>query len=490
MKNNRSKIIALLLLFFVPLASCEYRSQTSTNNFSEENNVLLQAGENGITPHIGENGNWFIGDNDTGVSATGLNDFSNANISVGIGQPPEDCNSEYYFDCESNSLYEKSDDGYVSVSTLNPAINQYESTNYLVYSDKEKNENGVSIRFDESTNAYVINGKSTQTFTYNVYSERHHFPSDFPSGSNYYFSVEKIIPGLSYNILYYSNGKYVYAYDAYGSGIFNIPKQATGLCVRMVFTQGYSYKNISAHFGIYNEFSFKRLTDFLTVVPPRPMLSIIDDDGNKKFHQYLLPLCQEKAIPISSAVITGWVGQGNSMSWEQISDCFTNGVEILSHSHSHFSVEELETMSVNQIQYDYQKSKNILASHGYVGDTLVFPFGTAFNEKCIKAAKNVFSYGFRAGTNKTNICGKIDNYGFDRYNISEITTTKNMTDLIDKLVSDNTGYMVWMLHTSSSSFSNENVRRLSAAIDYCLSKGIDIVTTSTGIKTYINPTGF
>lgn len=28
-------------------------------------------GANGVTPHIGENGNWFVGDTDTGVSATG-----------------------------------------------------------------------------------------------------------------------------------------------------------------------------------------------------------------------------------------------------------------------------------------------------------------------------------------------------------------------------------------------------------------------------------
>lgn len=28
-------------------------------------------GDDGITPHIGENGNWYIGDTDTGVKAEG-----------------------------------------------------------------------------------------------------------------------------------------------------------------------------------------------------------------------------------------------------------------------------------------------------------------------------------------------------------------------------------------------------------------------------------
>lgn len=29
-------------------------------------------GYDGITPHIGENGNWFLGDTDTGVKAKGV----------------------------------------------------------------------------------------------------------------------------------------------------------------------------------------------------------------------------------------------------------------------------------------------------------------------------------------------------------------------------------------------------------------------------------
>lgn len=33
-------------------------------------------GSNGITPHIGENGNWFIGENDTGVLARGKNGYT------------------------------------------------------------------------------------------------------------------------------------------------------------------------------------------------------------------------------------------------------------------------------------------------------------------------------------------------------------------------------------------------------------------------------
>lgn len=37
----------------------------------EEDTGVKAQGEDGITPHIGENGNWFLGDTDTGVKAQG-----------------------------------------------------------------------------------------------------------------------------------------------------------------------------------------------------------------------------------------------------------------------------------------------------------------------------------------------------------------------------------------------------------------------------------
>lgn len=39
-------------------------------DFTEEQLNSLK-GESGTTPHIGENGNWFIGETDTGVNASG-----------------------------------------------------------------------------------------------------------------------------------------------------------------------------------------------------------------------------------------------------------------------------------------------------------------------------------------------------------------------------------------------------------------------------------
>lgn len=47
----------------------------SENDLTLKANVTVgikgDKGDDGITPHIGENGNWYIGDTDTGVKAQG-----------------------------------------------------------------------------------------------------------------------------------------------------------------------------------------------------------------------------------------------------------------------------------------------------------------------------------------------------------------------------------------------------------------------------------
>ncbi|MDD3947634.1 MAG: leucine-rich repeat domain-containing protein [Clostridia bacterium] len=58
MKTKTSLIILLILFIILSLTSCQ-------------NPQEAQQGEDGITPHIGDNGNWFIGDTDTGIKAEG-----------------------------------------------------------------------------------------------------------------------------------------------------------------------------------------------------------------------------------------------------------------------------------------------------------------------------------------------------------------------------------------------------------------------------------
>ena len=78
------KIISVILVTLILVSSLATLSSCLS---SAEN----QTGNDGVTPHIGENGNWWIGDVDTGYSATGeKGDKGNTGKTGPDGNPGED----------------------------------------------------------------------------------------------------------------------------------------------------------------------------------------------------------------------------------------------------------------------------------------------------------------------------------------------------------------------------------------------------------------
>lgn len=90
-----------------------------------------EPGKDGITPHIGSNGNWFIGEKDTGISAGGSGGY------VAQDDPPEDT-SVLWIDTDDNS-----DDGFQEA--VNYALAQAKASGEFdgddyVLTDDDKNE--------------------------------------------------------------------------------------------------------------------------------------------------------------------------------------------------------------------------------------------------------------------------------------------------------------------------------------------------------------
>ena len=218
---------------------------------------------------------------------------------------------------------------------------------------------------------------------------------------------------------------------------------------------------------------------------PRPLLTIIDDDGFKKFHTLLLPLIVSKNVPISTAIVGQTISvEDYAMTWDEVKECAEAGAEILSHTYSHLSAGEAETMTQPEIQTDYQKMQNILRLHGYDGSILVFAGDSSNMAKCVNACKYVCSCGIKAGTNKTNYVDTINRYGIDRWNV--LPSTTDMQTLLDTLASAGTGWMVWMIHTSDVAFQSDSVTALGNAIDYARTLGIDIVNVAAGVAYYLD----
>jgi hypothetical protein len=72
------------------------------------------AGTNGINPHIGDNGNWFIGDTDTGIKAQGATWFIGAEMpNVSLGN-----NGDLFLYLITNDVYQKTDGVWQKITSL------------------------------------------------------------------------------------------------------------------------------------------------------------------------------------------------------------------------------------------------------------------------------------------------------------------------------------------------------------------------------------
>ena len=150
--KKRLLIVIAALLSMGSLVSCGESStfiETSNNSVAEtgdskQHDIYLLAvaagyegtyeewlesvrGEDGITPHIGENGNWFIGAIDTGVKAEGKD---GATWLHGETEPSDEIgnNNDFYFDTFSFSIYKKENGNWVLLASLSKKTETYTIT--------------------------------------------------------------------------------------------------------------------------------------------------------------------------------------------------------------------------------------------------------------------------------------------------------------------------------------------------------------------------
>jgi peptidoglycan/xylan/chitin deacetylase (PgdA/CDA1 family) len=224
-----------------------------------------------------------------------------------------------------------------------------------------------------------------------------------------------------------------------------------------------------------------------TFLPTNPgaMLTIIDDDGHSKFYTDLLPIIKSKKVPISTAIYNTSVGVAqNTMTWEQVAECYENGAEILSHSYDHADSEQVAEMTLEEIQHNDQMAKNELLVRGYSGGKFIVYAGTTqTNDNVVKAAKNVYSCGINSTGNEMNFIDTLDPYHLKRYRI-EVDYSYTSTDLdalIDTCKTDG-GWMIWMIHTSGNAWNSAAASAIGDAIDYAVAQGVQIVTVEAGCR--------
>lgn len=228
------------------------------------------------------------------------------------------------------------------------------------------------------------------------------------------------------------------------------------------------------------------------------LLTIIDDDGFLKYYTDIFPVAKAKKVSISAAVIAEAVGLNKKyMAWDHISEAHSNGMEILCHTYSHpLTSDEEWPYDYEFFEEDYRKARDFFIDHGLTPDLLVFSGSSGLYDFCQEACRSAsFDGAFLAGDNRITF-GDTDRYKIPRFRIGNDSNyhweLPLLKGLINKLSSSG-GWMVWMMHTSSSkgwvtgTEEGSSAYMLGEIIDYARANDIKIVTAEYGFKkTYMN----
>jgi len=85
---------------------------------------------------------------------------------------------------------------------------------------------------------------------------------------------------------------------------------------------------------------------------PEKAIVLTFDDGLEDFYTTAFPILQKYGFTASNTVITNMVGRNGHMTIEQLRACARAGIELISHSKSHFSMSSLGKEKLESEVYD------------------------------------------------------------------------------------------------------------------------------------------
>ena len=132
-------------------------------------------------------------------------------------------------------------------------------------------------------------------------------------------------------------------------------------------------------------------------LPARPIV-LTFDDGYADLVEEALPIMIEQGFPATVFVTTGWLRgaaryaadppPGRMLSWGQVSELSSAGVEIAAHSHSH---PQLDQISEPRLRVELASSRRLLEDRlGHPVCSLAYPYG--YSSKRVRAVAREIGY--------------------------------------------------------------------------------------------------
>jgi len=169
------------------------------------------------------------------------------------------------------------------------------------------------------------------------------------------------------------------------------------------------------------------LADGGPALPAKPVV-LTFDDGYADFHARALPLLRHYGFTASVFVTTGWISDaaghdaawprpGRMLSWSQIAELASAGVEIGAHSHGH---PELDQLSGRSLQHELERSKELLEDRlGRPVPGLAYPFG--YSSAAVRAVAAGTGYEYACAVANTMVRPHPDRMALPRLTVRQST---------------------------------------------------------------------
>lgn len=242
-----------------------------------------------------------------------------------------------------------------------------------------------------------------------------------------------------------------------------------------------------------NAKSIKQGTTFYSL-PRRPLVTFIDDDGNKRIMERLYPLFKQKGVPCCCAIITSKTDVNlDFVTSDNIKTLVNEGWEMLGHGYDYS--DNLSEFP-NDDDLDFQlgagcKGKLEAISPKVKVNGFVYP--QSFQDRRIRRyTMKHYKYAFGdvgINTNKFLNSPLINRVAFGSYTSvnDAIDGERDTLDFykknVDKAIEKN-GWLVFMVHCNDHSEQQQGY--LSELLDYIKAKNVDIVTASQGYEIFGN----
>lgn len=167
-----------------------------------------------------------------------------------------------------------------------------------------------------------------------------------------------------------------------------MPPESAGVTER-AFTV--TPEGLEAHLKYFKENGYQvvlvdELLDYFDSGKPLPpkAVAITFDDGWQEHYKNAFPILKKYGVKATFFVPTGWVGQPEIMSWDEMKEMSQAGMIFGSHSISH---PYLDKLSDENLKKEVEDSKKLLEEKlGKQVDYIAYPAGM-YNDKVIEAVK-------------------------------------------------------------------------------------------------------